>query len=127
MIVDDLETWRGSFDAFVARFSAVFTRSEPRAQAAKYVRALVASVERKNGWQLAEVVGDRTPDRMQRLLYGAVWNADAARDIVRTYVAERLGAPEGLFVLDETGFLKKGNQSVGVKRQYSGTAGKVEN
>ena len=127
MTLDDLGGWRGAFDAFVARFSEVFKRSEPREQAAKYVRGLVTPIERKNGWRLAEVVGDGTPDRMQRLLYRAVWDVDKARDIVRSFVAEALGHPDGTFVLDETGFLKKGNRSVGVKRQYSGTAGKVEN
>jgi len=84
-------------------------------------------VERKNGWQLAEQAGELTPDGMQRLLNSAVWDADGVRDDVRDYVVENLGDPDGVLVLDETGFLKKGTKSAGVARQYSGTAGRIEN
>jgi SRSO17 transposase len=76
---------------------------------------------------VAEAVGDRIPDATQRLLYRAHWKADGARDILQQYVIEVFGEPEGVGVVDETGFLKKGRYSAGVKRQYSGTAGKVEN
>ena len=93
----------------------------------KYLRGLLAQVGRKNSWQLAEAVGDRIPDRMQRLLYRSEWDADAARDLLQQFVVEVFGEEEAIGVIDETGFLKKGNRSVGVKRQYSGTAGKVEN
>jgi SRSO17 transposase len=89
--------------------------------------ALLATLTRKNSWQLAEVVGDACPDRMQRLLYRAHWDADAARDLLRDYVVEQLGDPDGIGIVDETGCLKKGTCSVGVKRQYSGTAGRTEN
>lgn len=123
----DLDRWRDSFEAFHARFAHLFARRESREQAAKYLRGLFAPVERKNGWQVAEAVGDTTPDRMQRLLYRVDWDADAARDILQRFVVETFGHPDGIGVLDETGFLKKGTHSVGVQRQYSGTAGKIEN
>jgi len=84
-------------------------------------------VPRKNSWQVAEAIGDRIPDATQRLLYRARWSADAARDRLLRYTIEVLGEAEGIGVVDETGFIKKGTHSVGVKRQYSGTAGKVEN
>jgi SRSO17 transposase len=112
---------------FCTRFADVFGRKEPRAQAIKYLRGLMASVPRKNSWQVAEAVGDRIPDAMQRLLYRAEWSADAARDRLLRYTIEVFGEEDGIGVVDETGFIKKGNRSVGVKRQYSGTAGKVEN
>ncbi len=127
MTPEELEAWAEDFEAFHARFAPVFVRSEPREQAAKYLRGLLAPIERKNGWQVAEAVGDATPDRTQRLLYRAKWDADAARDELQAFVVETLGHPEGIGVVDETGFLKKGTKSVGVKRQYTGTAGKVEN
>ncbi len=84
-------------------------------------------MERKNGWQLAEQAGDATPDGVQRLLYNYVWDSDLVRDDLRDYVMEHLGEAEGVLVVDETGFLKKGTKSVGVQRQYSGTAGRIEN
>jgi SRSO17 transposase len=127
MTVDELDRWRDAFEAFHARLGHLFGRSETREQAAKYLRGLLAPVGRKNGWQVAEAVGDATPDRTQRLLYRADWDADAARDLLEDFVAERLGDPEGIGVVDETGVLKKGSGSVGVQRQYSGTAGKIEN
>ena len=127
MDVEELREWADDFEAFHARFAGLFGRSEPRIQSMKYLRGLLAQVGRKNGWQLAEVVGDRIPDRMQRLLYRTEWDADGARDLLQQFVAEVFGEEEAIGVVDETGFLKKGNRSVGVKRQYSGTAGKVEN
>ncbi len=127
MIPEELEVWAEEFEAFHARFAHIFARSEPREQAAKYIRGLLSPIERKNGWRLAEAVGDATPDRTQRLLYQAKWDAEAARDLLQTFVVETLGHPEAIGVVDETGFLKKGSKSVGVKRQYTGTAGKVEN
>jgi SRSO17 transposase len=127
MQLNELESWRDSFDTFHARFAHLFARSESREQAVKYLRGLLAPVERKNGWQVAEAVGDSTPDRTQRLLYRVEWDVDAARDILQGFVVETFGNPDGIGVLDETGFLKKGIHSVGVQRQYSGTAGKIEN
>ena len=89
--------------------------------------ALLGSCQRKNGWQLAELLGERTPDGVQRLLNAADWNADLVRDDLRSYVVQHLGDPDAVLVIDETGFVKKGDKSVGVKRQYSGTAGRIEN
>lgn len=87
----------------------------------------MSEVQRKNGWQLAEQAGEATPDGMQRLLSTAVWDVEGVRDDLREYVLETLGSEDGVLVLDESGFLKKGTHSGGVKRQYSGTAGRVEN
>jgi len=127
MTEEALEQWQDDFDAFHARFADLFERSESREQARKYLRGLLTEAERKNSWQVAEAVGDRLPDRMQRLLYRVPWDADAARDRLQEFVIETFGDPEGIGVVDETGFLKKGKKSVGVARQYTGTAGKREN
>jgi len=127
MTVDELDYWADDFAAFHARFAPLFGRSEARQQVMKYVRALMAPLSRKNGWQLAEAMGDQRPDPTQRLLYRTNWEADAVRDILQQFVIERFGHPEAIGVVDETGFLKKGLRSVGVQRQYSGTAGKIEN
>jgi SRSO17 transposase len=123
----DLETWIAGLDSLFARVAGRFGRVEPRRQARAYLTGLLAPVERKNGWQLAEAAGNATPDRMQRLLNNACWDPDAVRDDLRSYVAEYLGHRDGVLIVDETGFVKKGTQSVGVQRQYSGTAGRVEN
>jgi SRSO17 transposase len=127
MTSEELGGWAEDFEAFHARFAHLFARSEPREQAAKYMQGLLGPVKRKNGWQLAEAVGDERPDKTQRLLYSAQWDADAVRDELQCFVIEEFGDEDGIGVVDETGFLKKGNKSVGVKRQYTGTAGKVEN
>ena len=127
MTTEELDTWADDFAAFHARFAHLFSRRESREEAVKYLRGLMARVDRKNSWQLAEAVGDRIPDRMQRLLYRVDWDADAARDALQQFVIEAFGDDDGIGVVDETGFIKKGDKSVGVKRQYSGTAGKVEN
>ena len=127
MTEEELEQWRDEFEAFHARFADLFERSESREQARKYLRGLLAEAARKNSWQVAEAVGDRIPDRMQRLLYRVPWDADAARDRLEQFVIETFGDSEGIGVVDETGFLKKGTHSVGVARQYTGTAGKREN
>jgi SRSO17 transposase len=100
---------------------------EPRRQARAYLTGLLAPVERKNGWQLAEAAGDATPDKMQRLLNAAWWDPDEVRDDLRAYVVENLGDPDGVLIVDGTGFVKQGTRSVGVQRKYSGTAGRVEN
>jgi SRSO17 transposase len=127
MTEEELEQWHDEFAAFHARFADLFERSESRQQAGKYLRGLLTEAQRKNSWQVAEVVGDRIPDRMQRLLYQVPWDADAACDRLQQFVIETFGNPEGIGVVDETGFLKKGKKSVGVARQYTGTAGKREN
>jgi SRSO17 transposase len=115
------------FAAFHARFAGLFGRSEPRVLCGTYLRGLMAKVERRNCWQLAEATGEQLPDAMQRLLYRTQWDADAARDILQDFVCEQFGEADGIGVVDETGFLKSGGKSVGVKRQYTGTAGKIEN
>src|SRR5262245_12419499 len=107
--------------------SGRFSRAEARERALTYLRGLVSPVERKNGWQLAEEAGDETPYAMQHLLGRAVWSADEVRNDLRDYVVRHLGDEDGVLVIDETGFLKKGTKSAGVQRQYSGTAGRVEN
>jgi SRSO17 transposase len=127
MVPHDLAPWADDFEAFQARFARFFGRSEPRRQAVKYLRGLMSPAQRKNGWQLAEVMGDHDPQKMQRLLYEAHWDADGVRDELQNFVIERFGDPKSTGVIDETGFIKKGTHSVGVKRQYSGTAGKIEN
>ena len=104
-----------------------FRRPEPRRRALDYLRGLLSPVERKNGWQLAERAGEATPYGVQRLLSTYRWDADLVRDDLVGYVVEHLGDANGVLVVDETGFLKKGNKSAGVQRQYSGTAGRIEN
>jgi SRSO17 transposase len=109
------------------RIADRFTRSEPRARVREYVSGLVAGLERKNGWTLAERAGEESPDGMQRLLRRADWDVNGVRDEVRDYVIEHLGDAQGVLIGDETGFIKKGRRSAGVQRQYSGTAGRTEN
>lgn len=104
-----------------------FRRAEVRKRVGRYLRGLLASVERKNGWQMAEELGDPNVHGVQRLLAEADWDEEAVRDDLRAYVIEHLGADGGILVVDETGFLKKGKKSAGVARQYSGTAGRREN
>src|SRR6516162_7164758 len=119
--------WADEVAAVAGRIGRHFARSEPRRRAAGYLRGLLSTAERKNGWQLAEHLGDATPDGVQHLLARADWDADAVRDDLLGYVAEHLGDADGVLVVDETGFLKKGTKSCGVARQYSGTAGRIEN
>ncbi|RUL91252.1 IS701 family transposase [Verrucosispora sp. FIM060022] len=114
-------------DEAVTRVAGRFVRAEPRRSAGQFVEGLLSSVERKTCWSLAERAGHDDPQAMQRLLRTAVWDADAVRDDVRDWLVEQLGHPDGVLVTDETGFLKKGVCSVGVQRQYTGTAGRVEN
>jgi SRSO17 transposase len=122
-----VEHWADGLEALHARVGRRFARAEPRRRALAYVRGLLSPVERKNGWQLAELAGEPTPDGMQHLLARADWDADQVRDDLRAYVVEQLGEEHAVIVVDETGFLKKGRKSVGVQRQYSGTAGRIEN
>lgn len=120
------ELWTGLFDQLCERLGPCFARSETREGVKAYLRGLLSPIERKNGWQLAEEAGLSTPYNMQYLLNRAVWESDEVRDVGLAYVREMLG-PGGILVVDETGFLKKGKKSVGVQRQYSGTAGRIEN
>ena len=123
----EVSEWATGLERLHERIAGRFRRAEPRRRALAYLRGLLSPVDRKNGWQVAESAGEATPDGMQRLLASAEWDADRVRDDLRAYVVEHLGDPEAVLVLDETGFLKKGNKSVGVQRQYSGTAGRIEN
>jgi SRSO17 transposase len=131
LVVADLDTaeirgWAVGLAALHQRIAHHFVRAEPRQQAYAYLHALLSPIDRKNGWQIAEHVGAATPDGVQRLLATAHWDADRVRDDLRAYVVEHLGHSDAVLVVDETGFLKKGTKSVGVKRQYCGTAGKRE-
>ena len=122
-----IASWHDDLTALQARIAPHFARPEVRARAGKFLAGLLEPLERRNGWQLAEALGERSPDGVQRLLRTARWDAEAVRDDLRAYVVEHLGDPQAVLVIDETGFLKKGTQSVGVARQYSGTAGRIEN
>ena len=119
--------WDRDLDALMERLSPRFRRVEARRRARSYVAGLLAPLERKNGWHLAEAAGDASPDSVQDFLARMRWDADAVRDDLRDYVVEHLGDTDAVLVLDETGFVKKGEHSVGVQRQYSGTAGRIEN
>ena len=110
-----------------ARWRPHFRRSTAHRHACAYLRGLLSGAARKNGWQLAAETGYHQPRAIQRVLDRSVWDADAVRDDLRAYVVAELGDPAGVLVVDETGFLKQGRKSVGVKRQYSGTAGRIEN
>ena len=125
--VAEVARWAEGIERVHECIAGRFRRPEPRRRALEYLRGLLSPVERKNGWQLAEQAGDATPDGVQRLLYNYRWDADLIRDDLRDYVVEHLGDADGVLVVDETGFLKKGGKSVGVQRQYSGTAGRIEN
>jgi len=119
--------WEKDLSALKARLAPAFRRKELKATASAFLDGLLSGITRKTGWLMAEQAGLERPYRMQSLLGRSRWNEDALRDEVRADVIEALGAPDGVLVVDETGFLKKGEHSVGVARQYSGTAGRIEN
>lgn len=119
--------WEAELEALHGRIAPCFSRSEPRKRALGYLKGLLSQCERKNGWQLAEQLGELNPDGVQRLLNQADWESEKVMSALRAYVVDQLGSQAGVLIVDETGFLKKGQQSAGVKRQYSGTAGRVEN
>ena len=125
--MSEVQAWAAGLEEVHARIAPRFARSEPRERVLAYVRGLLAPLEKKNSWTLAERAGEAVPDGMQRLLMSADWDADAVRDDVRGYAVEHLGDRAGVLVVDETGFVKKGTKSAGVARQYSGTAGRIEN
>jgi SRSO17 transposase len=127
-VVDDrLARWRAGFEDVFGLVAGRFAQVESRRRARLYVLGLLSGAERKNSWTIAEQAGELSPDGMQRLLNFYRWDADAVRDDLRGYVLSQLGDPGGVVVADETGFLKKGVHSAGVQRQYSGTAGRIEN
>jgi SRSO17 transposase len=119
--------WQELLDELLGRVAGRFARVDLRQRARAFVRGLLSDLPRKNCWTIAEYAGDPNPDGMQHLLARAVWDQDAVRDDVRAYIVEHLGDPEAVLVVDETGDLKKGTTTVGVKRQYTGTAGRIEN
>jgi SRSO17 transposase len=119
--------WSERFNEMFAQVAGEFGNALSRRRARAYLLGLLSRTERKNGWTLAEFAGDLTPDGMQRLLNFYAWDEHAVRDAVRRYVVRQLGDPAAVLVVDETGFLKKGKMSAGVARQYTGTAGPVEN
>jgi SRSO17 transposase len=127
-VVDDrMARWRAGFDDMFSLVAGRFAQADSRRRARMYLLGLLSGAERKNSWTLAEQAGDLTPNGMQRLLGYYRWDADDVRDDLRGYVLDSLGDPGGVVVADETGFLKKGTKSAGVQRQYSGTAGRIEN
>ena len=127
MDFENSDDWNTSFDNFFSHFETLFKRSESRSCARAYMRGLLAEVKRKNCWQVAEAMGFDDPQAMQRLLYEAQWDNRAVRRKLREVTVSELGYQPGIGVIDESGFIKKGEQSVGVQRQWCGRLGKVEN
>ncbi len=125
--LEQIELWRARLDELLVRAGEHVFRREARMRLRDYVKGLLAQVGRKNAWQIAEYVGHATPDGLQHLLARAVWDPEKVRDELRDYVIEHLGAADGVLIVDETGFIKKGTASAGVARQYTGTSGKVDN
>jgi SRSO17 transposase len=123
----DPSCWLGIFDDLMLRIGGRFRRVEPRRRARAFVLGLLAGLPRANCWSIAEHAGEAAPSGMQHLLSRASWDVDGVRDDIRGYVVDHLGDPHGMLVVDETGDVKKGAASAGVQRQYSGTAGRVEN
>jgi SRSO17 transposase len=123
----DPDRWQAAFGAVVDRIAPLFARYEPLRHAAGVMLGMLSGLDRKNCWTIAEHRGHLTPDGLQHLLARAVWDADAVRDVLRGYVVDAFGDPGAVLVVDETGDVKKGVHSVGVQRQYTGTAGRVEN
>lgn len=124
---DDLAVWDQEFRDVCARLDGLFYRTDSRAHARHYVRGLMAPLERKNGWTIAEYSGAPEPKALQRLLNLSPWDADEARDVVRVYAMEHFADPGGVLIADPTGFAKKGTKSAGAQRQYSGTLGRIDN
>jgi SRSO17 transposase len=124
---EEIRDWGHQLDSVALRIGARFARSETRDRVRAYLIGLLAPVQRKNSWQLAEQIGDDRPYGVQHLLGRSDWDPDEVRDDLRAYAVEALGDPDAVLILDETGFLKKGTHSAGVARQYTGTAGRIEN
>jgi SRSO17 transposase len=121
------DAWRTGFDELMDRVAGRFHRVEPRRRAGAFLLGLLAGLPRVNCWTIAESAGESTPDGMQHLLARASWDTDGVRDDLRGYVVDHLGDPDAVLVVDETGDVKKGSATVGVQRQYTGTAGRIEN
>ncbi len=125
--LEEAQEWGDDLMKMAERIRQHFVRVKGFQRAVKYMKGLLSFVERKNGWQMAEATGDKNPDGVQYLLARSEWDVEGVRDDLQAYVTEHLGEEGGVFAIDETGFLKKGDKSVGVQRQYSGTAGRIEN
>jgi SRSO17 transposase len=123
----DLDTWNAELDGLLERIRPLFYRTESKKHAEQYLRGLLSPLARKNGWTIAEHVGEPNPTPLQRFLNLTPWNADALLELNREYAMEHLADPDAILVADPTGFAKKGTKSVGVQRQYSGTLGRVDN
>ncbi|MFT3971618.1 MAG: IS701 family transposase [Micropruina sp.] len=123
----DVAAWDAEFGRVLQRLQPLFHRAEPRAHAEQYLRGLLAQLPRKNGWTISEYVGAKEPKALQRFLNLTRWDATELLAINRGYLLENLADPEAVLVADPTGFAKKGRQSVGVQRQYSGTLGRIDN
>ncbi len=115
-MVETVDMWAHGLEAVHCRIARHFRRAEPRRRALAYLQALLGPCDRKNGWQIAESVGELTPDGVQRLLNAAGWDADTVRDELRAYVMAHLGDPRGVLIVDQTGFLKQSTTSAGVAR-----------
>jgi SRSO17 transposase len=124
---EDLAAWDEEFRAICTRAGSLFYRTDSRAHAERYLRGLLAPLERKNGWTIAEYSGQREPKALQRFLNLTPWDADRMRDLVREYAMEHFADARGVLIADPTGFAKKGRKSAGVQRQYSGTLGRIDN
>ena len=125
--LEEINKWAEGLEKIVERIHGHFASLPTFKRAIQYLKGLLSQCERKNGWQLSEITGDKSPYGIQNLMSRANWDANAVRNDLQAYVSEHLGKEEGIFIVDETGFLKKGNKSAGVQRQYSGTAGRIEN
>ncbi|HET7739943.1 MAG TPA: IS701 family transposase [Mycobacterium sp.] len=123
----DLRDWSVEFDSLTSRVASLFGHPKSRLHSRQYLEGLLAPIERKNGWAIAEHVGEKEPKAIQRFLNLTPWDADDLRDLNLDYALENLGDPEGILIADPTGFAKKGKKSAGVQRQYSGTLGRVDN
>ena len=124
---DDVNEWKTDLDGLLGRVTPLFYRTESRRHAEQYLRGLLAPLQRKNGWTIAEHVGEREPKALQRLLNLTPWNVEELLALNRDYAMEHLASESAILVADPTGFAKKGQKSVGVQRQYSGTLGRIDN
>jgi len=125
--VQDLDAWESDLETLFTRMGPLFYRTESRKHAEQYMRGLLAPLQRKNGWTIAEHVGEPEPKALQRFLNLSPWDVDGLLTLNRDYVLEHLASPAAILVADPTGFAKKGTKSVGVQRQYSGTMGRIDN
>ena len=115
------------YNEVMKRIGKIFANESGYRNARNYIKGLLGSAERKNGWQLSEKIGETTPYKIQQFIYRGEYKADGIRDELRRYVGEKIGEGEGVMVVDDTGFIKQGKKSCGVQRQYTGTAGKICN